>query len=132
MTAPVLPGATLGVLGGGQLGRMFALAAHRMGFKVAVYSEDEDAPASLAVDRHCHAPYEDLDRVAEFAHSVEVVTFEFENVPTATASAAARHVPVRPAGELLHKAVEIAKKSDATASHVLCLESGIPMQQAIS
>ncbi|MCR9247318.1 MAG: 5-(carboxyamino)imidazole ribonucleotide synthase [bacterium] len=98
----LLPGSTLGVLGGGQLGRMFALAAHRLGFRVAVYSDDAAPPASLVVDRHVRAPYDDLDQVAKFAASVDAVTFEFENVPTATAQAATRHAPVRPSGDLLH------------------------------
>ena len=96
------PNSTLGVLGGGQLGRMFALAAHTLGFRVAVFSDDEDPPASLATDQHTCAPYDDLDAVAEFARSVDVVTFEFENVPAATAEAAAQHAPVRPTGELLY------------------------------
>ncbi len=102
MTQPVPRGSTLGVLGGGQLGRMFALAAHRLGFRVAVFTDAEDAPASLAVDRHVIAPLDDLDRVAEFARSVSVVTFEFENVPSATTEAAAKFAPVRPSGSLLH------------------------------
>ncbi|MEM7201797.1 MAG: 5-(carboxyamino)imidazole ribonucleotide synthase [Planctomycetota bacterium] len=102
MSGPLPPGTPVGVLGGGQLGRMFALAAHRMGYPVVVYSDDEGPPASLAVDRHVCAPYDDLDRVGAFAREVGVVTFEFENVPTATAAAAARHAPVRPPGELLH------------------------------
>ena len=96
------PGALLGVLGGGQLGRMFALAARRMGYRVAVYSPAENSPTGVIADREFIAPYEDLAQVEAFAREVDVVTFEFENVPSATAEAAARHAPVRPDGALLH------------------------------
>ena len=99
---PLPPNSTLGVLGGGQLGRMFALAAHSLGYRVAVFSDDEGPPTSLVVDRHVCASYDDLDAVERFAREVDVVTFEFENVPAATAAAAARHAPVRPTFELLH------------------------------
>jgi 5-(carboxyamino)imidazole ribonucleotide synthase len=83
---------------------MFALAAHQLGFRVAVYSDADLAPAGMAVDRHVRAGYDDLEAVEGFARDVDVVTFEFENVPAATADAAARHAPVRPAGSLLHAA----------------------------
>lgn len=98
----ILPGATLGVLGGGQLGRMFALAARRMGYRVHVLSSDEDSPTGQVADIETHAAYDDLDAVARFAKEVAVVTFEFENVPAAAARTAAKFAPVRPAGELLH------------------------------
>ena len=99
---PLLPGATLGVLGGGQLGRMFAQAARRMGYEAAVFTPEDDSPAGQVATRVERADYDDLEAVARFAASVDVVTFEFENVPSATAEAAARHAPVRPSGELLH------------------------------
>jgi 5-(carboxyamino)imidazole ribonucleotide synthase len=102
MTDSILPGATLGVLGGGQLGRMFTLAARRMGYRVTVFTPDDDTPAGQIAYREIRAPYEDLDAVHRFAESVSVVTFEFENVPAETAAAAAEHAPVRPAGSLLH------------------------------
>ena len=99
---PILPGARIGVLGGGQLGRMFAIAARRMGYRVHVLSPDTDTPAGQVADLEIVADYGDLDRVRAFARDVEVVTFEFENVPHATAEAAAEHAPVRPAGRVLH------------------------------
>lgn len=99
---PVLPGSTIGVLGSGQLGRMFAIAARRMGYRVHTFSPDEDTPTGQVADLEIQAPYEDLDAVREFATNVSVVTFEFENVPAATAQAAAQCAPVRPAGEVLH------------------------------
>ena len=98
----ILPGATLGVLGSGQLGRMFTIAARRLGYRVDIFSPDSDTPAGQVGDIEVVAPYEDLDRVREFARAVSVVTFEFENVPSATSRAAAEVVPVRPAGEVLH------------------------------
>jgi 5-(carboxyamino)imidazole ribonucleotide synthase len=98
----VLPGSTIGVLGSGQLGRMFALAARRMGYRVHTYSPDRDSPTGQIADLEVDAAYEDLDRVRAFASAVDVVTFEFENVPAATASAAAECALVRPAGEVLH------------------------------
>ena len=99
---PILPGATIGVLGSGQLGRMFAIAARRMGYRVHTYSPDRDTPTGQIADVEFDAPYEDLDRVREFASAVDVVTFEFENVPAPTADAAAACTLVRPAGQVLH------------------------------
>lgn len=98
----ILPGATVGVLGSGQLGRMFAIAARRMGYRVHTYSPDTDTPTGQVADLEIVAPYEDLDAVRRFAQQVRVVTFEFENVPAETAAAAAECSQVRPRGEVLH------------------------------
>jgi len=102
MIHPILPGAAIGVLGSGQLGRMFAIAARRMGYRVHTFSPESDTPTGQVADLEITSPYLDLDRVRDFARGVSVVTFEFENVPAATARAAAEIVPVRPAGEVLH------------------------------
>jgi 5-(carboxyamino)imidazole ribonucleotide synthase len=99
---PILPGSAIGVLGSGQLGRMFAMAARRMGYRVHTLSPDQDTPTGQVADVEINAPYDDLDAVARFARAVSVVTFEFENVPAATAAAAERNAPVRPAGRVLH------------------------------
>jgi 5-(carboxyamino)imidazole ribonucleotide synthase len=99
---PILPGATVGVLGSGQLGRMFAMAARRMGYRVHTFSPGSDTPTGQVSDVEIKAHYDDLDAVRQFARGVQVVTFEFENVPAATAEAAAEHAPVRPAGSVLH------------------------------
>src|SRR5579864_3111319 len=101
-TRPILPGSTVGVLGSGQLGRMFAIAARRMGYRVHTFSPDSDTPTGQVADLEVNASYDDLDRVREFARGVKVVTFEFENVPAATAQAAAECALVRPAGSVLH------------------------------
>jgi 5-(carboxyamino)imidazole ribonucleotide synthase len=99
---PILPGATIGVLGSGQLGRMFAIAARRMGYRVHTLSPDSDTPTGQVADLEIEAHYNDLEVVAEFARGVDVVTFEFENVPAETAETCARFAPVRPAGHVLH------------------------------
>lgn len=98
----ILPGSTLGVLGSGQLGRMFAIAARRMGYRVHTLSPDYDTPTGQVADREVRAAYDDLDAVRDFARGVDVVTFEFENVSAAATEAAAEHAPVRPAGSVLH------------------------------
>jgi len=98
----ILPGSTVGVLGSGQLGRLFAIAARRMGYRVHTFSPDDDTPTGQVSDREISAPYEDLDAVRAFARDVDVVTFEFENVPGETAKAAAEIAPVRPGGDVLH------------------------------
>lgn len=102
MTNPILPGATLGVLGSGQLGRMFAISARRLGYRVHVLSPDKSTPTGQVADLDIQADYLDLDRVAEFAKSVSVVTFEFENVAAETTDVCAKYCPVRPAGRVLY------------------------------
>ena len=98
----ILPGATVGVLGSGQLGRMFAIAARRMGYRVHTLSPLADTPTGQISDKEFQRPYEDLDAIREFARGVSVVTFEFENVPAETVEAAAQLAPVRPAGSVLY------------------------------
>ncbi len=99
---PILPGRTLGILGSGQLGRMFAQAAARSGYRVHVYSPQADSPAGQVADRQTVADYDDTAALTEFAQSVAVVTLEFENVPAIAAETIAQHVPVRPSGQVLH------------------------------
>jgi len=99
---PLLPGATVGVLGSGQLGRMLGLTARRMGYRLHTFSPGSDTPTGQVADREVSAPYDDLDAVRELASRVDVVTFEFENVAAAAAEAAAEHAPVRPAHRVLH------------------------------
>lgn len=102
MQRVILPGAAIGVLGSGQLGRMFALMARRMGYRVHTYSPGGDTPTGQISDVEWNASYEDLGQVRQFAQAVDVITFEFENVPSATTEAAAEFAPVRPRGEVLH------------------------------
>lgn len=100
MTIP--PGATIGVLGSGQLGRMFAIAARQIGYRVHTFSPDIDTPTGQVSDLEITAAYDDLDAIRKFASRVSAVTFEFENVPAATAEALETLVPVRPSGNILH------------------------------
>ena len=92
----VAPGATLGVLGGGQLGRMFAHAAQRSGYAVAVLDPDPDSPAGRVAEAHFCAGYLDTDALARFAERCDAVTTEFENVPAAALEALAARRPVAP------------------------------------
>ena len=101
---PILPGSTVGVLGSGQLGRMFAIAARQMGYRVHTFSPETDTPTGQVADVEVQAAYEDLDAVDEFTRHVHVVTFEFENIPVTTVDAVAKRVPVRPSGVVLHTA----------------------------
>jgi 5-(carboxyamino)imidazole ribonucleotide synthase len=98
----VLPGATVGVFGSGQLGRMFAIAARRLGYRVHTFSPDDDTPTGQVADREVQASYDDLDAVRSFAQGVDVITLEFENIPAATVEAAERFAPVRPSGHVLY------------------------------
>ena len=90
------------MLGSGQLGRMMALAACRMGYRVHTLSPATDTPTGQVADLEIAADYDDLDAIRTFAGGVDVITFEFENVSAAAADAAAEFVPVRPSGAALH------------------------------
>src|SRR4029077_2696582 len=94
------PGSTVGVLGSGQLGRMFALAARELGYRIIVYSPDNDSPTGQIADDEFSYRYDNMDRIRDFARRAQVITFEFENVPSATTEAAAELVPVRPDGNV--------------------------------
>jgi 5-(carboxyamino)imidazole ribonucleotide synthase len=113
---PLLPGSTIGVLGGGQLGRMFAFAARRMGYRVHILSPERDTPAGQLADTEVVAAYDDLDRVRAFAQAVDVITFEFENVPASAAQTAAEHTVVRPSGRALEIAQHRAREKSFLAS----------------
>lgn len=102
MSEIILPGATIGILGSGQLGRMLAIAARRMGYRIHTFSPDNDSPTGHIADVEITAAYDDLEAVAKFAKQVDVVTFEFENVLGITTDTAARYAPVRPDGAVLH------------------------------
>lgn len=94
--APVAPGGTIGILGGGQLGRMLAMAAAQLGLKCHIYCPDTEVPAADVAAALTRAPYADAAALAAFADAVDVVTYEFENVPAETARVLAEHAPVRP------------------------------------
>lgn len=90
------PGASIGILGGGQLGRMIALAAARLGYRCHVFTPVEHAPAAQVCEAHTIAPFEDRAALIGFANAVDVVTLEFENVPAASLAELVPIVPVRP------------------------------------
>ncbi len=98
----ILPNSIIGIFGSGQLGRMFAIEARKMGYRVHTYSHGSNTPTGQVADFETCAEYADLDAVRTFARSVDVVTFEFENVPSATVEAAAEFTGVHPRGEILH------------------------------
>lgn len=116
-TGVIAPGAVLGVLGSGQLGRMFTIAARRMGYRVHTFSPDEDTPTGQVADVEVVAPYEDLEALRAFAAQVDVVTFEFENVPIEAIDAVEALAPVRPAGLALHTAQQRAREKAFLADH---------------
>ncbi len=90
------PGAVIGILGGGQLGRMLSVAASRLGYLCHIYEPSSLPPAGHVAARVTTAPYEDLDALRAFAASVDVVTYEFENVPTAALDVIEATRPIRP------------------------------------
>ncbi len=92
----IAPGGTVGILGGGQLGRMLAMAAARLGLKCAIYAPEADSPAFQVASSHVVADYQDHDALARFARGVDVVTYEFENVPGDAASVLSALKSVRP------------------------------------
>lgn len=100
----IAPGATIGVLGGGQLGRMFALAAARLGYRVHVFAPEPDNPTEQVCAAATHAAYDDIPALKAFAAACQVVTYEFENVPVSAAEAIATTTPVHPAPEWLRVA----------------------------
>ena len=123
MTGRFLPGATIGLMGSGQLGRMFAIAARRMGYRVHVYSPDKDTPAGEFSDREVTGAYEDEDSVRAFARGLDLLTFEFENIPRQTIEWCADECEVRPAGSILHTAQNRLREKDFLSG------AGIPVGQ---
>lgn len=120
MTRDALPsGAVIGILGGGQLGRMIALAAARLGFKTHVYCPDPHSPAFDVSAARTVAAYEDAAALAAFAEAVDVVTYEFENVPAATAAALAGRRPLFPDARAL------ATAQDRIAEKTFLREAGV-------
>ncbi|WDD95156.1 5-(carboxyamino)imidazole ribonucleotide synthase [Burkholderia sp. FERM BP-3421] len=119
--SPILPGAWLGMVGGGQLGRMFCFAAQAMGYRVAVLDPDPTSPAGTVADRHLRAAYDDEAALAELAQLCEAVSTEFENVPAASLDLLARSTFVAPAG----RCVAIAQ--DRIAEKRFIAASGVPV-----
>lgn len=98
----LLPGKTIGVLGGGQLGRMLGQAAQTLGYRVHVFEPQANCPAGAVANREVNASYDDIAALTAFAREVDVVTYEFENIPSAPLDAIAPIVPLHPRAEVLH------------------------------
>ena len=121
MTRQYLPGATIGLMGSGQLGRMFSIAARRMGYRVHVFSPEKGTPAGQFADKEVTAPYEDETAVRAFAKDLDLLTFEFENIPRQTIDWCAAECEVRPAGAILHIAQNRLREKDSLSA------AGIPV-----
>ncbi|MGA7776344.1 MAG: 5-(carboxyamino)imidazole ribonucleotide synthase [Paraburkholderia sp.] len=117
--SPILPGAWLGMVGGGQLGRMFCFAAQAMGYRVAVLDPDEASPAGAVADRHLRAAYDDEASLTELARLCAAVSTEFENVPATSLDFLARTTFVSPAGRC------VAVAQDRIAEKRFIAESGV-------
>ena len=117
----ILPGSTLGVLGGGQLGRMFTVAARTMGYAVWVYDPDPASPAAAIADRHICAPFGDTQALMDFGRACAAITTEFENVPADTLRRLGEHCPVRPGADA------VAITQDRIAEKRFLRRTGVPV-----
>lgn len=124
----ILPGQWIGILGGGQLGRMSAQAAQRLGYHVCVLSPEGEGPAAQVADRHLTAEYTDEQALGRLASGVEVVTVEFENIPSSALEWLSERVPVRPSSEVLHTAQHRLREKQRLASHGFPLAGFAPVQ----
>ena len=115
----ILPGATLGVLGGGPLGRMFAVTARTLGYRVIVLDPDPESPAGQVADAHLKADYADRAALDEIVRTCAAVTVEFENVPAESLAYLARHIPVRPS------AAAVALAQDRIREKTFLAENGV-------
>ncbi len=123
---PLVPGATLGMLGGGQLGRMFTIAARNMGYKVIVLEPDTGSPAGQLADKHIIAAYDDADALIEMSEQCDVITTEFENIPADVLNKLAESVPVHPSANAVEKAQDrIVEKAFILSCGLLPVTYGI-------
>jgi 5-(carboxyamino)imidazole ribonucleotide synthase len=113
----VLPGATIGILGGGQLGRMVTLAARTLGYHVIVLDPDPHCAASAVADRVIAARFDDADAAASLARACDVVTVEIEKIAPAALRAAAEHAPLRPGAHVLEVVQDRARQKDWLVAH---------------
>ena len=132
---PILPGATLGMLGGGQLGRMFVTAARTLGYEVIVLDPDPDSPAGSMATRHLQAAYDETEALDVLARECAVITTEFENIPAETLTRLAGRKPVHPSANALSIAQNrIREKTfvqslDLNTSRFIALESDADLAQ---
>ncbi|HET9088328.1 MAG TPA: 5-(carboxyamino)imidazole ribonucleotide synthase [Acidobacteriaceae bacterium] len=113
----ILPGATIGILGGGQLGRMMAMAARSLGYRVQVLDPDPSCPARFVVDACFEAAWNDARAAADLARGCDVISLEIEQISVAALQAAERHAPVRPGSKMLAIIQDRIKQKDWLAAH---------------
>lgn len=134
----ILPGGVVGILGGGQLGRMLAIAARRMGYRVHAYEPLPDCPAGQISDLEMNAPYEDSAALEAFARGVDVISFEFENIPRSALDVVSALKPVRPHGKVLHICQNREREKNFLLSHAIpcapfrVVDSAESLRQALS
>ena len=116
MSGVLAPGSRIGLMGGGQLGRMFILAARSMGYRVSVFVPEDSSPAWQVADEETTRDYLDEEAVRAFARSVDVLTFEFENIPQQALQWASEYGEVRPRGEILHTTQNRAREKEFLAA----------------
>ena len=121
LESPLNPGSTIGIIGGGQLGRMLAIAARQMDYKTVVLDPDSNCPAGQVADRVIRSDYSDLKASSELAALADVVTYEFENVDADSVSSAEKHKPVRPSSSVLRTTQNRLHEKKAL------LQAGIPV-----
>ena len=121
LESPINPGSTIGIIGGGQLGRMLAIAARQMDYKTVVLDPDSNCPAGQVADRVIRSDYSDLKASSELAALADVVTYEFENVDADSVSSAEKHKPVRPSSSVLRTTQNRLHEKKAL------LQAGIPV-----
>lgn len=139
MTAKALPpGSVIGIMGGGQLGRMLALAAGQLGLKCHIYAPEADSPAFHVSAAHTVAGYRDEGALARFAEAVDVVTYEFENVPVEAVRFLEARVPVRPGAKALEVAQDrlneksLARELGAATAEFAAVNSLADLEQAVA
>lgn len=126
---PIRPGRTIGILGGGQLGRLLALAAANMGYQSHIFCPEKGCPAALASSKHTCASYSDLDALDRFAETIDVATFEFENVPASTVQRLSQSIPVRPSWKALEVAQNRAREKEFFESIGVATAPWYPIQK---
>lgn len=131
MSTQLLPGATLGMLGGGQLGRMFTIAARNMGYNVIVLEPDTGSPAGQLANKHIVAAYDDANALAEMSERCDVITTEFENIPAEVLNKLAESVPVHPSSSAVEKAQDrIVEKEFILSCGLLPVPYGVIKSQS--
>jgi 5-(carboxyamino)imidazole ribonucleotide synthase len=137
-TQPILPGATIGCLGGGQLGRMFALAARKMGYRVHTVDPTPDSPTGQISDREFNVPFSDIPTLLEFAEGVDVVTYDFENIPVAALDALAPKVALRPGRDVLYttqnrrREKEFLQRNNFPVAPFRVVQSEVDLREAVT